>query len=133
METGDDVPAIPARLGCLLNWQVANLPIAESEPRKLFTPVAIEIEACLVRHSSYEGTSGVAPDPQHQGGSVHIAGARRPQAEHPTEPPAWTRPSPDVPPKHVNENRLPTTKRRASSTPMFPPNAGTTAQNPRPL
>src|SRR6266567_1146477 len=116
----------------MLNWQLANLPIAGTEPRKLFAPVRSRS-----KHTSngIKLTRAQMASPRTRsvpGGSV--AYCEVPLAPRrtipPTEPSASTRPSPDVPSKQVNENRLPTTKRRASSAPMFPASAGAAAQRP---
>src|SRR6266567_533793 len=116
----------------MLNWQLANLPIAGTEPRKLFTPVRSRS-----KHTSngIKLTRAQMASPRIRsvpGGSV--AYCEVPLAPRrtipPTEPSASTRPSPDVPSKQVNENRLPTTKLRASSAPMFPASAGTAAKRP---
>src|SRR6266498_4122929 len=83
METGNNVRLTPARLGRLLNWQAANFPIAGSETAKALRAGAIEIEACLVRHSTYEGANGVAPDLQRSGRKRRVLrGSPAPQAEH---------------------------------------------------
>src|SRR6266536_3151387 len=116
----------------MLNWQLANLPIAGTEPRKLFAPVRARS-----KHTSngIKLTSAQMASPRTRsvpGGSVaycEVPLARR-RTIPPTEPSASTRPSPDVPSKQVNENRLPTTKLRASSAPMFPASAGTAAKRP---
>src|SRR6266536_5920301 len=116
----------------MLNWQLANLPIAGTEPRKLFAPVRSRS-----KHTSngIKLTRAQMASPRTRsvpGGSV--AYCEVPLAPRrtipPTEPSASTRPSPDVPSKQVNENRLPTTKLRASSAPMFPESAGTAAKRP---
>src|SRR6266487_3482018 len=118
----------------MLNWQLANLPIAGTEPRKLFAPVRSRS-----KHTSngIKLTRAQMASPRTRsvpGGSV--AYCEVPLAPRrtipPTEPSASTRPSPDVPSKQVNENRLPTTKLRASSAPMFPQVQAPPPKDPRP-
>jgi hypothetical protein len=94
---------------------------------------AIEIKADLERQPAYQGANGRSPDPQRSGRERRVMwrGLLPPKrTTPPTEPSAWTRPSPDVPSKHVNENSLSATNWRASSAPMFPATPGTDAKRP---
>src|SRR6266571_6870072 len=128
MESGNELRAIPARPAGLVNWQDARGLMAASEPRKLFASVRSRSKHTsngipLIKAQIASPLTRNVP-----GGSVAYCGGPLPpkRIAPPTEPSAWTRPSPDVPSKHVNENRLPTTKRRASSAPIFFKNTATT-------
>jgi hypothetical protein len=130
MESGSDVLVVPARVDCLVKWQDASGLIAATEPRKLFAPVRSRSKhtsngSPLIRAQMASPLTRSVP-----GGSVAYCGTPLPpkRIAPRTEPSALTRPSPDVPSKHVNENGFPTTNRRASSAPMFPAATGIAAQ-----